>query len=276
LFVVAAAALLRASVPASPHLLLGNPSHAITDESQQDNYLLVKKYYALAYDDATGSPRWVSWRLVADDLGDAPRKRQFSSDVTLPASFKHVDHKDYANGGFDRGHMCPHSDRGRDRESSYSTFVMTNIIPQAPNVNQGAWNGLEIYLRELAQQGNVLYIISGPAGVGGEGSKGFAKSLANGKVTVPAYSWKIAVVFPPGSKDDPLKSADHARVIAVLMPNDKTVHDDWAPYRVSPAKIEELAGLHFFTNVPAETAKAWRAHVDQTNVPFVPLPNHWD
>src|SRR5258706_8101949 len=129
----------------SPNLLLGNPSSATPDPGSPDNYLIVKPYFVLSYNNSNGTPNWVSWRVAVSDLGDAPRKPTFDPDTTLPQGFKVIIHKDYSSSGFDRGHLCPHGDRSANQEMSFSTFVMTNIIPQAPNVNEKAWAQMESY-----------------------------------------------------------------------------------------------------------------------------------
>ena len=166
---------------ASPNLVLGKPSNASTDPANRDNYLMVKPYYVLSYNDDKGTPNWVSWRVIESDLGDAPRRDTFEPDTDLPVGFFQVTQRDYNGGGFDRGHMCPHSDRAANQEMSFSTFVMSNIIPQAPNVNRKAWAQMEDYCRELVRQDHDrLYVIAGPAGQGGIGSRGFASTLAEG------------------------------------------------------------------------------------------------
>jgi len=262
----------------SPNLLLGNPSGATADPSNRSNYLMIKPYYALSYNDGAGTPNWVSWRVVSSDLGDAPRKRLFDPDNTLPPTFKVVTQRDYTGSGFDRGHMCPHSDRAATQEMSYATFVMTNIIPQAPNVNQKAWAQLEMYCRDLVRRRNHLYVIAGPNGRGGRGSNGSAESLAGGKVTVPAECWKVIVVVPesgPASDDDLSKLTPRNRVIAVVMPNDNdAVGEEWATFRTTAAEIERRTGFHFFDRVPAEVATALRQKVDGAAVaPPTPM-NH--
>jgi endonuclease G len=99
-------------------LLMGNPSQASPDPSQQDNFLMNKKFFALSYHHGKGTPNWVSWHLTNEHFGDAPRKRQFDPDNTLPSGFTKITHRDYTNSGFDRGHMCPHSDRDKTTEMS--------------------------------------------------------------------------------------------------------------------------------------------------------------
>ncbi len=175
--------------------------------------------------------------------------------------------QDYTGGGFDRGHLCPHSDRAADQAMSFATFVMTNIIPQAPNVNEKAWAQLESYCRNLIhRQHQRLYIIAGPTGQGGRGSHGLRQTLANGKVIVPAECWKIAVVVPETGSDDLSRITSSTRVIAVLMPNDNAVGYEWAQYRTTPAEIERRTGLHFFDRLPPELAQVLKQKQDKTPI----------
>jgi len=255
------------SVPAlDANSLLGNPSNAGTDS---DNYLLVKPYFTLSYNNSRGEPNWVSWRVTENDLGDAPRKQTFDADETLPAGSNIVRTSDYSGSGFDRGHMCPHSDRAANQDMSYATFVMTNIIPQAPNVNRKAWAQLEVYCRDLVKRHNRLYVLSGPIGRGGTGSKGFAESLPKGQVTVPAECWKVIVVVPEdGSPESAASISASDRVIAVDMPNDQTqVGEIWDTYRCRPINIEQKTGLHFFTALPSVVAAQLEQKLDDESIP---------
>ena len=257
-------------VPFSPHLLLGNPSSATSSIGNPNNYLMLKPYFALSYNNSNGTPTWVSWRVRQADLGSAPRKPAFDFDATLPFGFRVVTHKDYSGSGFDRGHMCPHSDRAANQDSSFATFVMTNIIPQAPNVNRKAWAQLESYCRELVvREHDRLYITSGPAGQGGRGSKGAAQTLAGGKVVVPAECWKIIVVLPDDdSADDLSKINANTRVISVDMPNDQSaVGEEWASFRISPADIERKTGYRFFDRVQPDIAEILRQSIDRKHIP---------
>jgi endonuclease G len=185
---------------------------------------------------------------------------------------------DYTSGGFDRGHMCPHSDRAANEETSYSTFVMTNIIPQAPNVNEKAWAQLEDYGRELVRKQHAhLYVIAGPAGKGGRGTGGYKQSIGgeNGKkVAVPAECWKVIVVVPEGgqaNQSDLTKMNSGTRVIAVVMPNDeyKVTGYEWSGYRTNVAAVEQKTGVHFFDRLPSDVATALKQKVDAV---FIPPP----
>jgi endonuclease G len=254
---------------ATPNLLLGNPSGATSSFANSDNYLMVKPYYVLSYNNAEGIPNWVSWEVTIDDLGNAPRKQVFDPDTTLPSGFNVVTSHEYVGSGFQRGHMCPHSDRAANLEMSYSTFVMTNIIPQPPNVNEKAWAQLESYCRRLVRRHQHLYIMSGPIGRGGRGSNGFRELLGRDNVVVPAECWKVAVMVPEeGGSDDLAKINAGTRVVAVDMPNDnEVIGEEWAQYRTSPAQIEQKTGLHFFTRLRPDIAEALRQKVDDEDIP---------
>ena len=66
--------------------------------------------------------------------------------------------------------MCPSDDRDGSDADNAVTFFMSNICPQAPNLNQQVWADLEDFARDLAADGNELYILSGGYGNGGSGS----------------------------------------------------------------------------------------------------------
>lgn len=250
-----------------PHLRMGNPSQATENASNKDNYLMKKPQFALSYNNDRGTPNWVSWVLQKDDLGSAPRK-PFHPDMTLPRGFRRITPKDYTDGGFDRGHMCPHSDRADNSEDSAATFVMTNMIPQAGEVNQKPWNDLEIYCRDLVgKRHKRLYIICGPQGEGGTGKHGHRNTLAGGRVTVPANCWKVIMVLPDGAGDDRAKVNSRTRLIAVIMPNTDRIEHNWDRYRTSVHKVEELTGYTFFANVPADIIEPLKRKVDDERIP---------
>ncbi len=249
---------------ANSNWLLGNPSNAGTDP---DNFLQIKPYFVGSYNNTKGIPNWVSWRLTKDDLGDAPRRNKFSTDTTLPSFFHLVSEKDYTNSGFDRGHLCPHGDRTKNHEMSYATFVMTNVMPQSHELNEKAWNMLELYCRGVAKKENArLYITAGPTGVGGTGNNGYRESFANKMVTVPKECWKVIVIVPDDGSEDLGDITDSTRVIAVVMPNTDQIGYEWAQFRVSPADVETITGYHFFTALPSTVADALRRKIDRATI----------
>jgi endonuclease G len=218
----------------SVHLTMGNPSNAVLDPTAPMNYLIVRDQYALSYHRDQGIPNWVSWHLDVHDLGDTPRyEGNFIPDTSLPSGWYQVRHGDYTNTGFDRGHMTPSADRTASRTANEATFLMTNIVPQAPANNQGVWANLEQDSRDLVAAGNELYIVAGNAGSAG--------TIAAGKVTIPNDLWKVVLVLPAGDNDI-TRVTTATQLIAVTIPNTNTVVSDWATYRTSVDCIEQLTG----------------------------------
>ncbi|TPG59486.1 DNA/RNA non-specific endonuclease [Hymenobacter nivis] len=224
------------------NLALGNPSGATTSPSSPTNYLLVKDQYTLSYNRDQGKPNWVSWHLSTAWEGSAPRKDDFAADASLPSGWYQVKASDYSGSGFDRGHNCPSADRTGSAADNTATFLMSNMMPQAPNNNQQTWAGLENYARALADAGNELYVVCGSYGRGGTGSNGYATTVAGGRVTVPARCWKVLVVLPVGTNDVARISAT-TRVIAIDAPNDNSLSSSWGTYRTSVDAIEAATGL---------------------------------
>jgi endonuclease G len=260
-FFVNVEAITQAPPSTSVHLTMGNPSNATEDVNQLTNYLMVKQGYALSYHRDRGIPNWTSWHLDSTWLGSAPRQNDFRNDPSLPSGWYQVQGTDYSGSGFDRGHMTPSADRTSTIPLNSETFLMTNMVPQAPVNNQQTWNNMEQDLRSLVGAGNELYIISGGAGTGGVGNNGPANTIAGGKVTVPNSTWKVVIVLPAGTNDVSRVTAS-TRTIAVIVPNRNDVSSDWRSYRVSVDAVEALTGFDFFSNVEDSVENSIESGVD--------------
>ena len=243
------------------NLALGNPSGAVASTSSPTNYLLVRDQYTLSYNRDQGKPNWVSWHLGAADLGSAARQDDFRADTDLPSGWYQVKPADYTGSGFDRGHNCPSADRTALVADNSATFLMSNMMPQAPSNNQQTWANLENYCRTLVGAGNELYITCGSYGKGGTGSAGYQTTLAGGRVTVPAYCWKVVVVLPSG-RNDVARITTSTRVVAVSLPNTNNLSASWGSYRTSVDAIEAATGLDLLSALPLSTQKALEAKVD--------------
>lgn len=237
----------------SVHLTMGNPSGATTSTGNPTNYLMEKPQYALSYHRDNGRPNWVAWHLATSWFGSTPRQDDFRADTTLPVGWYRVTGSDYSGSGYDRGHMCPSADRTSSVADNSATFLMTNMIPQAPTNNQQTWANLETYSRTLANSGYELYIFSGGHGVSGY--------IANGNVAVPTTTWKVIMVLPNGT-DDVSRVTTSTRLIAVSIPNNNSVVSDWRQYRVSVDQIESLTGYDFFSNVPTSIQSVIESTID--------------
>lgn len=231
-------------------LLFGNPSGAVGTVAMLDNYLIDQGYYTESYNSTKGEPNWVSWHLDATNITNASaRLNNFAGFSGLPTGWYTVQSNSYSGSGFDRGHNCPSADRTSSADANSSTFLMTNMIPQAPQNNQQTWANLENYLREQVVAGNEVYIIMGSYGTGGTGSNGAANTINAGHVNVPSNVWKVAVVIPVGNNDISRVTAS-TRVIAVNTPNTNTINSDWKNYIVTVKDIETATGYNLLSSLP--------------------------
>lgn len=240
---------------------LGNPSNAATIVDSTNNYLMIKPQYTYAYSNAKRTPIWTCWHLSVSDLGKTPRQNDFRPDTSLPSGWYQCDINDYTKSGFDRGHMCPSADRTNSVSNNSATYFMTNMIPQAPDNNEKTWANLENYSRSLVNDGNELYIISGPYGQGGVGKYGTKTTIGNG-VVVPSTTWKIVLVLSEGD-NDLSRINTSTRVIAVVIPNEQLCNaKSWDQYRVSVDSIEALTGFDFFKLIPSDIQSVLEAKID--------------
>lgn len=243
-------------------ILLGNPTNAVNSTSYPENYLKDNTYYKLAYSRSKGTPVWVAWHLQREDIGGTSRQDDFRPDPALPVDWYHVDNGSYSGSGFDRGHNCPSADRTTTVPANSSTFLMTNIIPQAANLNQGPWEGLEDFVRNtLVASNNEAYIYMGNYGQGGTGLNGPANTINAGRINVPANVWKVVVVLPKGN-GDLARINRNTTVLAVNMPNNNQLYtisgagkNAWRDYVTTVSDLELQANaagipLNMFKDVP--------------------------
>jgi DNA/RNA endonuclease G (NUC1) len=264
-----------APYPANIHLAMGNPSGAVSDQQEFNNYLMEKPSFALSYNRDKGTPNWVSWHLDPAWFGNLQRVDTFRADPAVQPAWYRVQSTDYSNSGFDRGHMTPNADRDNENRIpiNQETYLMSNMVPQAPDNNQGPWANMENALRAILTangENNEMYVIAGPAGVGGTNDSGVVNTIANGHVTVPAFTWKVVMVLPSGVNDISRVTAA-TRTIAVIMPNTQGIRtsnpNDWQSYLTTVDAVEALTGYDFFANVPDAIENAIEGGVNGNNPP---------
>ena len=242
---------------------LGNPSGATADTNNHNHYLIVRDVEAMDYNDLLGQANWASWDLTAADVGSAGRSPDFFTDTNLPPNFFELPGdpiNPFSGSGYDRGHLCPSADRTDTRAHNDEVFLMSNIIPQASLQNENIWADFEAYCRTLLST-NELLIICGP-------SLFTTNKLYSNHVTIPGYTWKIAVCVPLGPGLAVNRITASTRVIAINIPNTNSVASDpWQNYRTSVNNIQTDTGFTFFTALSSNLAAVLRSKVDGQPAP---------
>jgi len=245
----------HATINVSLQMLLGNPSNATASTTNHNHYLIQRDIEAMDYNDTRRQVNWASWHYTPGDTGSSGRG-SFSVDTSLPPGFYQVLTTDYSGSGYDRGHMCPSGDRTVSTTVNDETFLMSNMIPQAPDNNQGIWANLETYSRAIAASNECL-VICGPQGFGS------AVTASSGQIPIASNVWKIIVAVPLGAGDTLSRITSNTRVIAVNIPNIQGIRTDpWQNYLTSVNQLQTNTGFNFFTTLNTNLATILRAKVD--------------
>jgi len=247
-------------------LQLGNPTGATADTNDLNHYLIQRPIEALDYNNSRGQANWASWDLTSGDAnGAVARQDSFGADTNLPPNFYPVADTEYSGSGFDRGHLCPSADRTDSTNDNDLTFLMSNMMPQAPDNNRGVWANFEGYCRTLADAGNEVLIMCGPSGFDG------SHISSSAHVLIASNTWKIAVIVPLGGGTalDRITTTTN-RVIAIRVPNTNGVSSTWQNYLTTAHSIELETGFTFFTALPGPIASAFRSRMDGLTNPPAP------
>lgn len=200
-----------------------------------DTRIISRTGFTISYHDTWKMPQWVAWYLTTERVeGKEKRTDDFLTDPDLPTHVLSED-SDYRNSRYDRGHMAPAGDMKWSEQAMMESFYMSNICPQAPNLNRGDWRILEENCRKWTQKHQTpLYIVCGPLV---EAEKKH-KRIGRNKVTVPEGFFKVV-----------LKLGDEPAAVGFLFPNDDC-DEKLAEYAVSVDSVEKVTGFDFFHQLP--------------------------
>lgn len=188
--------------------------------------ILQRNGYKVCYSEKLNHPIWVFWSLDSSDLGEIERQNNFRVDEILPTKFYKAKPSDYRNSGFDEGHLCNSGDTTKTQILNEETFLLSNIVPQAPNCNRTTWKNLEEKCREWAKSGYQLQIIAGAYG---------KKKLLNTKINIPSHFWKVIKLTMNNQSD----------YLVVDIPNSQNINSNWEHYRISRQELEKRSSIDF-------------------------------
>lgn len=192
--------------------------------------------YTTSYNTTYGIPNWVAYELTRSEAAsqEAKRSNKFMPDPKVKG--ESPTNSDYKRSGYDKGHMAPAADMKWSKEVMEQSFYFTNICPQAPGLNRGAWKDLEEEIREWAVRDSALVVICGPLF-----TKEPIQYIPDTKVAIPDAFFKV--VCSPYTTEE--------RAIAFIFPNSKASKHP-REYVVTIDSVEKLTGMDFLSQLPDE------------------------
>jgi endonuclease G len=203
--------------------------------------------FMLGYSDLRGNPLWVVYAL-APPSPDAPKLKRPSRFSVDRRGINRVDHEDYTASGYDRGHMAPNHAISAlyGRAGQTDTFLMTNVTPQRPNLNEKLWERLEeIELDRFARQFGKVWVTTGPIF-----EPPSERLRSSWRVEIPDAFYKILIA--PEAK----------KMLAFAMPQNVRGDEPLDHYLTSVDAIEKRTGLDFFPELDDALENRLEAEVD--------------
>lgn len=232
------------------HTEFGTP----TDASPWDDILVRRDEYALSYSAARGGANWVAWDLDASHMGSSPRCECYTPDPALGPGAPAVVNFDFTGSGYSRGHVTQSANRTVTLPDNAATYYTSNILPMAAANNSGPWGAFENYTSDRARAGEEVYIVAGP-----EFGPNPTTLKDEGKVTVPDWTWKVAVFVGRDQTLADVRDLDDLEVIAIRTPNRieagvpgsvSGISRDWRDYVVTVDQIEAATGYDLLSALP--------------------------
>ena len=240
LFLIAAIIKVAMDLKAQEDEQASTPGHivvegSLTEVKTNPKLAEVEKDYTgmtVSFNPRLHVPNWVAWELTAEETkGKTPRYNKFQADEDMEGS---ADPWDYNYSGYDRGHMAPAGDMKWSEEAMRETFYMTNMCPQAKNLNTGAWKSLEEKCRQWAKADSAIVIVCGPVL-----TDSITEYIGDSRVAVPERFFKV--VLSP--------YANPPRGIGFVMNNGR-VDGGIQRAAMSIDEVERITGHDFFAALP--------------------------
>jgi endonuclease G len=206
--------------------------------------------FMVGYSELRGNPLWVVYSLSAAPA-NAPHLRRpprFDADWR---SLSRVGHDDYAGSGYDRGHMAPNHAVSLlyGRPAQLDTFLMTNVTPQKPDLNQRLWERLEeVELDRLAPLFGKVWVATGPLF-----DHDVERLRSSFRVEVPDAFYKIyAAPQPDGAPT----------LLAFIVPQSVKGNEPLNRFVASVDEVEARSGFDFFRSLDDGLENKLEASVD--------------
>lgn len=201
--------------------------------------------FILGYSDLRGNPLWVEYALspIPSNTPALPRPSHFTADWR---SLNPISHESYQNSGYDRGHLAPNFAISHlyGKQGQQDSFLMTNISPQKPKLNQRVWQRLEeVEATYFAKNLSKVWVLAGPV------FKGKTERLSSAwTVEIPDAFYKIYLTEA---------TATHKAIaLAFLIPQTVKGNEPLDQFVTRIDTLEAETGLDFFADLDDATETA--------------------
>ncbi|ATB68648.1 putative nuclease [Sulfurospirillum diekertiae] len=209
--------------------------------------------YMVGYSDLKGNPLWVVYKLTPPSQNVSPLKRPDSFNADW-RNMGFITSSDYTNSGYDRGHMAPNHAMALlyGKEAQEETFLMTNITPQKPTLNQKLWQHLEaIELESFAPKFKELWVYTGPL---------FDLKTTRLKssyfIEIPDAFYKIYVG---------IEHSGEIKTLSFIIPQNAKGNDHLEKYLVSIDEVEHRSGFDFLHKLDDKIENVLEKKIDQSS-----------
>jgi endonuclease G len=205
-------------------------------KTQERVTYLCRQMYVLEHSPSRKTAYWSAEHLIgAQQNAAADRVNAFKADPNLPA--KEASHPaDYANSGYDQGHMAPVGDMHINADAMLESFYLSNMVPQAPMNNRDGWNHLEYWVRGAAMKYQDVYVITGPIYQCGAPTNP-CQTIGKGKVAVPTHLYKIVY------------DAHQRRALTFVVPNSPFTEREIPKAISNIGAVQKATGITFFPGI---------------------------
>jgi endonuclease G len=234
----------------------------IPEEKDNSNYTYVThtitldnkkvRNYSICFDKSVKASLWVAYPLHSAYIGGLGRTDEWAFDPLIADTWQaNCVHGSY-KGAYDRGHQIPSGDRTASKEMNEQTFYMSNMTPQASNLNQQMWANLESKIRSYSCS-DTLYVVTGAYfGKDGKGS-GSTTDAAGNTCPLPSYYYKVVLRTRSGNTGKTIKECQDSELksIGFWVQHKAASGQPTKSICKSVSDIEKETGFTFFPQVSA-------------------------
>lgn len=196
--------------------------------------IMFNRHYVLGYSYYFRQAKW-ALEIVDPRNPEVARFDNFRPDYRVPEMFR-TDLSDFRHSGYDRGHLVSSANKLESEIQNSETFLLSNMAPQAPELNRRIWRELESAIRELNDSPRILetYVICGPVFY-------FDQPVIeigdrdNNEVTIPVPNAFFKSVLTEDKRG-------RLHMWSFILPNEATA-EPISSFQVPTAKVERIVGV---------------------------------